>query len=254
MENDSTDAQQPQQPIEAEIVDISSKEVVGPHRGRIGKFDTLSPEILKEVDNLLLGDETIKKVREEMIQKYPEIEALKVSYASWQRHSLQLRGITKEVKEKRIAKKEIAEALPTTDDLQKAVSTVLNVNLSLENKKAALDALFAKIIERMAVVEKAQLNYLNPDLEIISVQYMKLYKDLLETVNKLQDTFNRDIEADVIKQLDEFIRIILTTVYQSYEQTHQKDDISNKFDFFRTTLERLLTSTLQSYKIGNTQK
>jgi hypothetical protein len=255
---DETPNQPEQEHIETEIVPEASKEQPSPivnASGKVSVLNTLPPEIIEEMDTRLKGDETIKAIRLDMIQKYPSVEGLKVSYITWMKRAKKLNGGSQtDRKDGTIVKKEMVAALPSAEDLQKAVSTVLDLNLSVDKKSEALAALFNKTTQRLAVLESKQQAYLNPDYEILIIQYIKESRALLETVAKLQDTLNKNILDSFRGELDELIRTILTTVYSSYKLNHDDSDPLSKFDGFRSTLESHLSKTLSAYKTTTSQK
>lgn len=246
MTDETPNPEQPkQEPIEAEVV---------PNEPRVSNrqasiLSTLPPEITEEMDVRLMGNETVKFVREDMIKKYPTVEGLKVGYLTWMKRSRKLNGGSKkEIKEGVVIKKEMVSALPTAEDLQKAVSTVINPEISIENKKEALASLFNKATQRIAILEARQKNYLDPEIEPLIGSYMREQRALLETVTKLQEVLQRDVLAQMRGELDEYTRVILTTVYASYKLNHLDSDPTSKFDAFRATLEQHLVQTLKAYK------
>jgi hypothetical protein len=237
----------PEQPIEAEVVPTTPE--VPKHRSvQVGKLDSLPPELKEEMDTRILSGEAVSFVREDMIKKYPNVEGLKIGYWSWNQYSNRLKGGTqKELKDGTVIKKEMVAALPTAEDLQKAVSVVVNPSTTLENKQEALASLFTKATQRLALLESKQQNFINPDIEALMIAYIKESRALLETVTTLQDTLNKNVIDSFKKELDEYTRVILTTVYASYRLSHPDKEPTSKFDEFRITLENHLSKTLQSY-------
>lgn len=238
----------PQLPIDAEVVPNEPKLSLGKMK-MTSILSSLPPEILEEIDTRLQGDETVKGIREDMIKKYPTLEALKVGYLTWMKRARKLNGGSqKEIKEGVVVKKEMVAALPSAKDLQKAVSTVLDPSISLDNKKEALSSLFNKATTRLAVLERRQQNFLDPEIEALMITYMKEQRALLETVTKLQEVLQKDVLGQMRGELDEYTRVLLTTVYSSYKLAHSDTDATSKFDFFRITLEQHLAQTLAAYK------
>jgi hypothetical protein len=257
--NDETPNPEENKPIEAEIIPDPKLEqpafVSNAVPGNMPSLlSTLPQEIIEEMDTRLKGDEPIKFVREDMIKKYPTLEGLKVTYAVWYKRAKKLNGGTqKELKEGGLVKKDMVAALPSAEDLTKAVSSVLDLNLSVDRKQEALSSLFNKATQRLAFLESKNQAYINPDYEILIIQYIKESRALLETVAKLQDTLNKNILDSFKGELDELIRVILTTVYASYRLEHLDSDPLSKFDAFKSTLETHLAQTLKAYKT-TTQK
>jgi hypothetical protein len=244
-----------QEPIEAEVVPNEPKEQpekVSTRQPSI--LSTLPPELLEEVDTRLKSGEKVKVVREDMIKKYPAVEQLKVGYLTWLNRFKKLNGgAPKEVESGVAAKKEMVSALPTANDLQNVVSKVIDPEISIENKKEALAALFNKATERLKILENRQRNYIDPDIESLIGSYMREQRALLETVTKLQEVLQRDVLAQMRGELDEYTRVILTTVYAAYKLSHSDTDPSSKFDFFRITLEVHLAQTLKAYKTNSSK-
>jgi hypothetical protein len=239
-----------QKPTEPESVQSS---VEGKKAHPRSKLDNLPPEILKEVDSSILSGKVLKYIRNEMIQKYPNVEGLKASYVVWSKRAFRLRVSTKDAKEESLVKKGFVEALPTTEALQNAVSTVIsNPTVSLSDRRAALESLFSKVIEQMARVEDQKKHYLNPDFEIVYINYMKLYKEIIESVNKAQVAFNRDITADMLRQMDQHIEQMFNLAYKAYTKTHLHGASDDKFDSFRIEFEELIANyfkTLETSQI-----
>jgi hypothetical protein len=240
----------PEQPIEAEVVPTTPE--ASPTANIPGKvpsvLSTLPPEIIEEMDSRLKGTDNIKFVREDMIKKYPGVEGLKVGYLTWRKRAKKLNGgIQKELKDGTVVKKEMVAALPSSEELAKAVSTVLDLSTPLENKQEALAALFNKATQRLAILEQKQQQFLNPELEALMVTYMREQRALLETVTKLQEVLQRDTLSQFRTELDELIRTILTTVYAAYRLNHVDADPTSKFDAFKADLESHLSKTLQNY-------
>jgi len=246
------------QPIEAEIVPPPTEEQKEPSNvpsRQPSVLSTLPPEIVEEIDTRLKSGESIKFIREDMIQKYPTVERLKVGYLTWRKRATKLNGGSqKEIKEGTVVKKEMVAALPTAEDIQTAVSKVIDINTSLEDKQAILNALYAKEMQRLTILESKQQNFINPDLEVLILGYVKEIRALLETVSKLQEVLQKDTLSSFKGELDELIRTILTTVYAAYRLNHADSDPASKFDGFRTTLESHLAKTLQQYKQQNPSK
>ena len=236
-----------QESIEAEVIPNEPKQEKDENPARRPSvLSTLPPELLEEVNTRLQSGEKITAIREDMIQKYPNVKQLKIGYQSWVNHFKKLTGGTsKELKDGTIVKKEMVAALPSADDLQKVVSQVINPEISIENKKEALAALFNKATERLKILENRQKNYIDPDIEALIGGYMKEQRALLETVTKLQEVLQKDVLAQMRGELSEYTRVILTTVYQSHNLTYTGKE--NKFDLFRITLEEHLEQTLKAY-------
>jgi len=239
--------QKPEEPIEAEVVPTP---VPPKHLSmKVGRLDLLPPELKEEMDTRILSGEALTTLREDMIKKYPSVEELKVSYLTWAKRARKLKGGTqKELKDGTVVKKEMVAALPTAEDIQKTVSKVIDPAVSLEDKQAVLAALYAKEMQRLTILESKQQSFINPDLEMLMLGYVKEIRALLETVSKLQETLQKDTLSAFKGELDELIRTILTTVYASYRLEHPDVDPTSKFDGFRATLESHLSKTLQQYK------
>lgn len=238
------------QPVDAEVIPSPKPPAIAPpKRGAPSVLSTLPPEIIEEIDTRLKSDESVPFIREDMIKKYPAMTGLKVGYLAWAKRARKLKGGSqKEIKEGVVVKKEMVAALPSADDLQKAVSTVINPEISLDNKKEALAALFAKATQRLALLEKRQQNWLDPEIEALMITYLREQRALLETVTKLQEVLQKDVLGQMRGELDEYTRVILTTVFASYKMAHNDSDATSKFDFFRITLEQHLAQTLKAYK------
>jgi hypothetical protein len=240
---------QPEKPIEAEVVPTTPEAPKHPSV-KVSRLDALPPEIKEEMDTRILSGESVQFIREDMGKKYPGVEELKVGYLTWAKRARKLKGGSqKELKDGTVVKKEMVAALPSAEDLQKAVSTVIDPQISIENKKEALAALFNKATQRLAILEARQKNYIDSEIEALMVTYMKEQRALLETVTKLQEVLQRDILGQMRSELDEYTRVILTTVYQSHNLTYTEKE--SKFDLFRITLEQHLAQTLKSYKATN---
>jgi hypothetical protein len=238
---------QPNQPIDAEIVPKTHL--------MVSKLSTLPPEIIEEMDTRLMGKESVKFVREDMIQKYPTLEALKASYLTWMKRARKLNGGSqKEIKEGVVAKKEMVAALPSSEQLKEAVSKVLDPQISLDKKQEALSSLFDKATQRLAILEASQQHFMDPNFEALILAYMKEQKSLIEKVTELQEVLQRDTLSQFRSELDELIRVILTTVYAAYKLNHADIDPTSKFDGFKADLESHLSKTLQNYKQQNQPK
>lgn len=221
------------------------------------KLDSLPPEILAEVDKRILAGEALDPLRKELIAKYPNVSELKVNYPSWRKRALKLRGPShKDSKEgEKLVKKEIGEALPTTQDIQTAVTKVIDPSVALQDKQAILGALYAKQMQRLTILEGKQQNYLNEDYEALIVAYSREIRATLETVDKLQDTLNNDITTQFRRDLIEYTRVLLNNVYNAYKLVHPTTDPNSKFDAFRIELETLQQDTVSNYsKLQNTSK
>lgn len=243
-----------QEPIEAEIVPNEQKEQ--PVSTRMPSvLSTLPPELLEELNTRLSSGEKVKAVREDMIKKYPAVEPLKVGYQTWLNHFKKLHGgKPKEVEDGTVAKKEMVSSLPTSEEIQKAVSKVIDPSIALEDKQAILAALYAKEMQRLELLEAKQKNYIDKDIELLMLGYVKEVRALLETVSKLQEVLHKDLAQQFRGEIDELIRVILSTVYAAYKLTHEDSDPTNRFDSFRISLEGHLTKTLAAYKSTSQQK
>jgi hypothetical protein len=248
---------QPEKPIDAEVVPTSPEPAFVSNTADAttvpnkmpSKLSLLPPEIIEEMDSRLKSNESVKGVREDMIKKYPNVEGLKVGYLTWMKRARKLNGGSqKEIKEGVVVKKEMVAALPTAEDIQAAVSTVLNPSVDLKDKEAVLTALYAKEMQRLAILEAKQKTFIDPNIEMLMLGYVKEVRALLETVTKLQEVLQKDLTTQFRGEIDELIRVILSTVYAAYKSVHKDEDPLSQFDAFRVGLEGHLTKTLAAYK------
>jgi hypothetical protein len=235
----------PQEPIDTEIVPTEQ-----PTPNKMPSvLSTLPPEIIEEMDTRLMGGEKVTIVREDMIKKYPAIEGLKASYLTWSKRARKLKSessVNKDI----AAKKELGSVLPTTEELEMAVKAAIDPTLSLDNKKAAMEALFKESLEQYKVLREKQKNYLNPEYQALMIATMKFSSEMIEKATKYREVLNKDLEADTLKRTDEMIRNMFQLSYQAYSLTHPMDPNhpeSNKFDSFRITLEELVATFLKNY-------
>ena len=201
----------------------------------------LPKEIANEIiEHLNAQNSDVKNIRLEMIAKYPSVKELTASLASWYRWVNKI--------SEQAGTRELAELLPSAENLEKAVDKAFfDPAASLSDRRGAMEGIFKDLKEAQSRVKRkitGMDGFINPDLEGIYISYNKALADIVNSTAKAQDVFNRDIEADMVKQMRLRQQQMFTLAYRAYLSTHPKTAEDCKFDLFRTTLEDLITEYL----------
>jgi len=239
----------PQQPIQ-EVVIVPPVPVVkskpsGDWKGRRRGLEDLPIDVKKDMEDIMRKNNphiAKKYMIEKYGKQYPIFEVLSkmAFYKYWKRHKVEM---AKELE----LQKQAAEVAPEIKDV---IERITDPDISLSDKRAALNALFVACDARNKLLLERQTNFLDPHLEKLILENRKEQHAILKTISNLSDQLSKDSEKDWLSEAQTLVQVILSSVYNSYKLTHT--DQSN-FSMFSSTLGENLTAILKNYKSAKEQ-
>lgn len=224
----------------------STKSKRGYTKGRRGALEGLPEEIKKDME------EYMRKVNPRasqryMIEKYGEqFPIFKVLNSSsfnqyFKRHNTE---ISRELE----LQKQSACVTPEIKDI---IEKFTDPNVSLEDKKGALVALYNACAARNELLLARQTNFLDPYFEKLIGDNRKEQHAILKTVITLQDQLSKESDKDFLGELKIFTQVLFSSVKNTYQRVHQSD--LSKFSEFMSTLSETFKNDLKSYRVLHEQ-
>lgn len=218
------------------------KEEVAPVKDKLlkGVLGRLPTEIKEEMETAML--QSVMGARKMMIEKYgaqyPELE--KLGKPSWHFY-------LKRHKE-RITKTNELKQLSITPppEIMGVIDAITNPNISLEDKRNALTALFDSCQARSTLLEQRNANYIDAQLEALILANKKEQHAILKTVATLSDQLSKDANKDWLDEAVSLTQVILSTVYNTYKSVNQ----NHNFSAFAGALDENVTNVLKQYKVA----
>ena len=150
-------------------------------------------------------------------------------------------------------KKELAlqtESATPPPELLNVIEKITDPDISLQDKRMALTALFNACESRSKMLQERQTNFIDPALEALILANRKEQRIIIEKVAVLNDQLTKESDKDWLNESVTLVQVILSAVYNSYKLCHT--DQSN-FSMFSSTLGESLTSILKNYKSAKEQ-
>jgi hypothetical protein len=228
-----TDEQQPTEEPKKELT-VNEKKVQ--HRGVLEK---LPDAIRKELDDLIRYKNP-SAARKIIIDKYGKVQPLlagvtKVTFYEYaKRHNI--KGVDSELK---------GEIVSTSPQLLDAIDKIADANVSLDDKKAALTALYHDCAATSRRLEATQINYLDPQIQMVILQNRKQMCTIVEKLSVLNDQLSKDSDKNWLEEAEYIVQVCTSAVVNSYKITHK--DQSN-FANFMTDYRTRLVDLMKSYR------
>lgn len=206
---------------------------------RMSLLDTLPEPIKKDMERWMM-QHSAHSVKEYMKNTYgkeqPQLMNVgKHVYAYYKKRHEERMG-----KELALQK----ESATPPQEIQTVIDSITNPDISLEDKRNALTALFNSCQARSRLLELRQTNFIDPSLEALILANRKEQRSIIETVTKLSDSLTKENEHNYLKEFEDFLSVILVAVYNTAKITYGETN----FSLFHSTLEETLSSTLKNYR------
>lgn len=187
---------------------------------KVISFDLLPDEIRADLHKLIGMGYGAIRIRNAMIEKYPNEKRLEVHSATYHAYTnLHRDSIMKEIE----AQKEITAASASSLNLMK---DVIEDN-SLENKRAALMAMYKLCEARMKIMEARQAQGLfDTHAEAVLGNYIKQMREIIEKLVVYQDALNKDSEKQFNNVLETFAHELAVIVFNSYKKLNGDNNFS----------------------------
>lgn len=239
------DEQLPQQPIESMSSqsiqqDLPSKpKPTGDSKGLRGTLENLPEEVKLDMEEYMrkVNPHASKKY---MIEKYgetyPKLKQLSpMAFRQYfRRHKV---AIAKELALQK-------QSAPPPPEILDVINAITNPDISLEDKRNALTALFNSCQGRSKLLEERNVAFIDPQLEALILANRKEQRIIIEKVATLNEQLSKDQDRDWLEEAATLTQVILSSVYNTYKLTNG----DTNFSLFRSSLDENLTNTLKQYK------
>ena len=223
--------QQPEQPeVPKEPLTTNQKKVH--HRGVLEK---LPPEVRQELDDYIRAKNP-SAARTYIINKYGVQLPILV-------------GITK-VTFYKYAKKHNLRGVDTTlvtttpPELLKVIENFSNPAVNIDDKKAALTALYNDCAATSKKLESTQTNFLDPQIQMVILQNRKQMCTIIEKLAVLTDQLSKDSDKNWLSEAEYIIQVCTSAVVNSYKITHTDHTL---FSTFMTDYLGRLSDLMKAY-------
>jgi hypothetical protein len=209
--------------------------------GRKGPLETLPQEVKDDMEDHMVKvnpHHACKYMQEKYGEQFPVLKTTSAAAFSlyWKRHNV------KQAKEVALQK----ASAPPPPEILDVINSITNPDISLQDKRQALTALYTSCKARIELMEQRQTNFLDPALEAIILQNKKEQHAILKTISTLQDQLNKESDKDFLGELEIFTQVLLSSVKNTYQLVHQAD--LTKYFEFMSTLSENFKNDLKSYK------
>jgi hypothetical protein len=217
----------------------------GDWKGRHGALEALPLEVKKDMEDAMRRTnpyQAKKFMIEKHGEKFPVLKEMSKAafYQYWKRHNVQ---VARELE----LQKQAAEIAP---ELKEVINKFTDPDISLSDKRVALNALFNSCEARSKLLQERQTNFIDPALEALILANRKEQRIIIEKVAVLNAQLSSESSQDWLGEASNLVQVILSAVYNSYRLVHT--DQSN-FSMFSSTLGENLNSILKNYKSAKEQ-
>lgn len=133
----------------------------------------------------------------------------------------------------------------TPPELLRVIENFSDVNISIDDKKAALTSLFNDCAATSKRLESTQTNFVDPHIQMCILQNRKQMCTILEKLAVLNDQLSKDSDKNWLEEAEYIIQVCTSAVVNSYKITHQDQSLFSKF--MTDYLDRL-TNLMKSYR------
>lgn len=219
--NDENQQPVPEQPSEQPVVEkLTTNEKKVHHRGVL---DKLPPDVRTELD-MYIRAKNPSAARKYIIEKYSKQFPLlagitKVAfYAYAKKHNL--KGIDTALQ---------AEISSTPPELLNVIKNFSDNNVSIDDKKAALTALYNDCAATSKKLELTQVNFLDPQIQMVILQNRKQMCTIIEKLSVLNEQLSKDSDKNWLDEAQYIIQVCTSAVVNSYKITHSDQALFSKF-------------------------
>jgi hypothetical protein len=239
-ENQPIPEPQPTEPIEVSTTPVSESPKLpnptGDSKGRRGTLESLPKEVKADMEAFMKKknpNAAAKYMSEKYGEQFPTLKKIsKVSFRSYaQRHEL-------------IPAKELMLPPPLPIETLNVINSITDESISLEDKRAALTALYNASEAQNKLLWKSQANFTDPQIQAIIVANRKEQHALLKTLTTLNDQLTKDADKDWLSEAVSLTQVILAAVYNAYRLTHSDQ---SHFSEFAGKVDVSITASLKAY-------
>jgi hypothetical protein len=233
----------PEQPVVPEAPPVS--ENTSPKKRKQGKpgkgiLRNLPVEVREDMEKCMReknSNAACKYMQEKYGEQFPILKELSPAsfYIYFKQHN---------VKNSKALALQIESAAPPKEILN-VIDKITDESIGLQDKRAALVALFNACQTRIEILIARQANFVDPAIEGLIAVNVKEQHALIKTISTLQDQLSKDADKDWLNESIQLVQVILSAVYNSYRLVHT--DQSN-FSMFSSTLGENIQSLLKNYK------
>lgn len=208
-----------------------------------GKLDLLPDHIKKEFHELIrrgYGEQSIKNaIEDRFLGKTDFLPASLVTYRIY------INAHKQEIMQTAELQKSLLESTKESlTDVKTVLDSTLDSELSLENKKKALEALYHRCEQRSNLIASMQTNIPNAQLESVLGSYIREQRTILETLLTLQTELKKDTGEQLYKEMENITYDWCVKVISIYRQLHGE----NKLIEFKSALKEELPKVLKTYQ------
>lgn len=226
----------PEQPIpeQQSVVELTTAEKKVKHRGQLEK---LPPAVRQELDEYIRVKNP-SAARKYIIEKYgkqlPILNGItKVTFYEYaRRHNL--KGIDTELQ---------VQITNTPPELLSVIKNFSDTTVSLDDKKAALTALYNDCAATSLRLNKT--DFIDPQIQMVILQNRKQMCTIIEKLSVLRDQLSKDSEKSWLDEAQYIIQVCTSAVVNSYKITHSDQTLYSKF---MTDYLSRLTDLMKAYK------
>jgi hypothetical protein len=133
----------------------------------------------------------------------------------------------------------------TPPELLKVIENFADLNISVDDKKAALTSLFNDCAATSKRLESTQTNFVDPHIQMVILQNRKQMCTILEKLAILSDQLSKDSDKNWLEEAEYIIQVCTSAVVNSYKVTHTDQVLFSKF---MTDYLSRLTDLMKSYR------
>jgi hypothetical protein len=206
---------------------------------RRGILEDLPKEVKEDMEAYIRSKNphaAIKYMRNKYGERFPELHGIsKTAIGAYaKRHNVVL---GKEI----ALQKDSAVIPPETLDV---INKITDPSVSLQDKRAALTALYNACETRNRMLMERQINFIDPQLEALILANRKEQRVIIEKIAVLNDQLTKEADKDFIGEMSNLVQVLISSVITSYKLTHQ-DQVN--YSMFMSTLTENFTTLLKSY-------
>jgi hypothetical protein len=136
------------------------------------------------------------------------------------------------------------ESVAPPREMLNVIDKITDESVRLQDKRAALIALFNACQTRIEILIARQTNFVDPAIEGLIAINVKEQHSLIKTIATLQDQLSKDADKDWLAEARSLVQVILAAVYNAYRLTHSDQ---SHFSEFAGKVDVSITESLKTY-------
>jgi hypothetical protein len=227
---------QPEVPATPEVVEQPS----GPSKS---KLDLLPDKVKQDLHSLIAQGNKGKRVKQALEDRWlGKTDILPANSATYDSYiATHYEAIMAEVK---IGQELIETSKQGLNDMKELSEATTNV--SLENRKQAMESIFNRVQSRLNWLEKSQTSYPNPHYEQLIGAYLKEMRTIVEKIIANKEALEKDNTDMIYHQLENALYLVLNGTLTVYRKLHPGDE--SKYEEFKDLLKQEIPSILRTFK------